>query len=166
MQLADVAAPVVALEPVERGVGEGFGGDAVAARDLGEDELGDERDVALALAQRRHVDEDDREPVVEVLAERALADLGQQILVRRRDDADVDVDRAVAADAGDPALLQRAEHLRLRVEAHVADLVEEERAAVGLLELPDALLRRARERCPSRARTARSRSARSGSRRS
>ena len=44
------------------------------------------------------------------------------------------------------ALLERAEHLGLRVEAHVADLVEEERAAVGLLELADALLRRARER--------------------
>src|SRR5690606_24117787 len=69
----------------------------------------------------------------------------EEVLVRGRDDADVDGDGAVAADAGDPALLERAEHLRLRVEAHVPDLVEEERPAVGLLELPDPLLRGAGE---------------------
>ena len=43
-------------------------------------------------------------------------------------------------------LLQHAQDLGLRALAHVADLVEEERAAVGLLEPADALLVRARER--------------------
>ena len=57
------------------------------------------------------------------------------VLVRRREHAHVDRDRLRSADARDDAVLQHAQHLGLRREAHVADLVEEERAAVGLLEL-------------------------------
>ena len=38
------------------------------------------------------------------------------------------------------------EQVRLHVRRHLADLVEEKRAAVGLLEAPDALLVGARER--------------------
>ena len=57
-----------------------------------------------------------------------------EILVGRGEHAHVDVDHVLAADADDLAGLQRAEHLGLRGEIHVADLVEEERAAVGLLE--------------------------------
>ena len=55
-------------------------------------------------------------------------------------------DRLRAADARHDAVLQHAQHLRLRGEAHVADLVEEQRAAVGLLELPGAIGDRAGER--------------------
>src|SRR5207247_844915 len=39
-----------------------------------------------------------------------------------------------------------AEHLGLRLRAHVADFVEEDGAAIGLLELADLLLGGARER--------------------
>ena len=42
--------------------------------------------------------------------------------------------RAVAADAVELAVGQHAQQARLQVERHVADLVEEQRAAVGLLE--------------------------------
>ena len=42
---------------------------------LHEEVLDQQRDVVLAVAQRRHVDVDDVEPVVEVLAEPALLDL-------------------------------------------------------------------------------------------
>ena len=49
-------------------------------------------------------------------------------------------------EALDLALLQHAQHLGLRLGAHVADFVEEDRAAVGLLELADLLLGRAGER--------------------
>ena len=44
--------------------------------------------------------------------------------------------RAVAADALELALLQHAQELRLQLERELADLVEEERAAVGELEAP------------------------------
>ena len=51
-----------------------------------------------------------------------------------------------AADARELALLQHAQQLRLQAERHVADLVEEEGAAGGGLELADAALGGAGER--------------------
>ena len=49
-----------------------------------------------------------------------------------------------AADRLDHLFLERAQHLGLRLQAHVADLVEEERPAVGQLELAAPVRRRAR----------------------
>ena len=43
-----------------------------------------------------------------------------------------------AADAVDLALLDGAQQLGLQADVHLADLVEQQRAAVGLLELADA----------------------------
>src|SRR5690606_1006727 len=51
-----------------------------------------------------------------------------------------------AADAHELALLEHAQQLRLRSARHLADLVEEERAAVGELEEAFALADRAGER--------------------
>ena len=67
-----------------------------------------------------------------------------EIAVRRGDHAHVDAFGAAAADLLDLALLQRAQDLGLGAQAHVADLVEEQRAAVGLRELAGAGLDRAR----------------------
>jgi hypothetical protein len=67
-------------------------------------------------------------------------------LVGRGDDADVDLDRLIAADALKRAALQDAENLRLRGRRHVADFVEEDGAVVALLELADALRGGAGER--------------------
>ena len=66
--------------------------------------------------------------------------------MRRRDDARVHRDLRAAAEARDDALLQHAQELGLHVERHVADLVEQDRAAGGELELARvALGARARE---------------------
>src|SRR5439155_1136976 len=54
-------------------------------------------------------------------------------------------DRIAAADTRELALLEHAQDLRLERERHVGDLVQEERAARGDLELADAPLDRARE---------------------
>ena len=51
----------------------------------------------------------------------------------RRDHANIDGDR-LAADRRDHALLQGPQDFRLHGERHVADLVEKERAAVGIAE--------------------------------
>ena len=58
--------------------------------------------------------------------------------MRRRDDAHVDRERLGAADALERALLEHAQQLGLRLGRHVADLVEEDRAAVRGLEAADA----------------------------
>ena len=71
------------------------------------------------------VDRNHVQPEEQVLAERAVGDRAREILVRRRDDAHVDADRLAAADALDLLRLDRAQQLRLRLGAQVADLVEE-----------------------------------------
>ena len=96
------------------------------------------RDVGAALAQRRQPDRRDVEAIEQILAEHALADQLRQVAVRRRDDADIGADRRAAADRGVFALLQHAQQPGLRLERHVADLVEKQRAALGLLEAADA----------------------------
>ena len=89
-----------------------------------------------ALAQRGQANRHDVEAVEEVLAERPAGDELLQIAVGRRDEAHVDADRLDAADALELALLQHAQELHLHLDRDLADLVEEERAAVGELEAP------------------------------
>ncbi len=71
---------------------------------------------------------------------------GRQVAVGRRDQPHVDAQRSCSTEALELVLLQHAQDLRLRARAHVADFVEEERAAVGLLEASDTLLVGAGER--------------------
>ena len=97
------------------------------------------RDVVLPLAQRRQVDVDDVQPVVEVLAEAALVHHLLEVAVGGRDDARVDADRLHAAEPHELALLHHAQQLGLRLVRDVADLVEEDAALVG--EVVEALLR-------------------------
>ena len=54
------------------------------------------------------------------------------------DQADVGTDRLAAAEALERLLLQNPQELRLGRQRYVPDLVEEQRAAVSLLEPPDA----------------------------
>ena len=57
-----------------------------------------------------------------------------EVAVGRGDDAHVDGDLLLPADRLDAALLERAQQLRLQIDRQLADLVEEQRAAVGALE--------------------------------
>ena len=87
--------------------------------------------------EREHV-----QPVVQVRRGSGPARRSRlQIAVRRRDHAHVDLERPRAADALELLLLQHAQQLRLHLERQLADLVEEQRAAVGELEAADAAAR-------------------------
>src|SRR4029079_12564627 len=96
------------------------------------DELGD---VFFPIAQRRGDDLDDFEPVVEVLAKVAGADHLLEIAVGGGEDAHVDGDAPPPAELLDLPFLQDAQELGLKGERDVADLVEEDGAAAGELEL-------------------------------
>ena len=72
LELADVARPVVAHQHLQRFRVDAFDLLLQLAREPAHEELGQRRDVFLAVAQRRHVDRDDVEPVEEVFAEAAL----------------------------------------------------------------------------------------------
>ena len=100
------------------------------------------RNVLAAIAQRRNGDRKHVEPVVQVATETTLPDFLGQVPIGRRDDADIDVDRARAAQPLDLALLQHAEQLGLELERQLADLVEQNRSPVRQLEA--ANLRRVR----------------------
>ncbi len=104
------------------------------------------RNVVDPLAQRRQVDLERVDAVNKVLAELALRDHLLQIAVRRTNDPHVDHRRLVLADAADFAALKHAEQLRLHRFGQFADLVEEDRAAVGDLEQAHAVLVGAGER--------------------
>ena len=100
-----------------------------------------------ALAQRGQLDAHLRDAEVKVAPERAGVHLAHEIAARRGDDAHVDLAvRVRAADALDAPLGERAQELRLHVDRELAELVEEDRAAVGLDERRDALVDRAGER--------------------
>ena len=91
-------------------------------------------DVLAALPQRGGMDPDDVQAVEEVLPERAGAHPRFEDLVRGGDDPDIDPDRHVAPDAIELSVGQHPQQARLELGRHVSDLVEEQRAAIGLLE--------------------------------
>ena len=88
----------------------------------------------------------DVQAVEQILAEAPGGDLGLDVPMRGGEDAHVDLDCLLAADALELALLQHAQQLELQARRHVADLVEEQRPLVGQLEAPELPLHRARER--------------------
>ncbi len=110
---------------------------AVAA----DEEVDEHRQVFDALAQRRQAHRNHVDAVEEVLAERAFLDGALEVDVGGGHQAERRAHGPRAADPLDLAFLDGAQQLGLQVRLEVADLVEEQRAAVGELELADPLLR-------------------------
>src|SRR5213079_1069266 len=75
-----------------------------------------------------------RQPVIQVLAKRLRLDHGWQVAVRGGDDPDADAHGPLPSDADHLSFLYNAEQAHLRRERELADLVQEQRPAVGLLE--------------------------------
>src|SRR5690606_40028757 len=105
----------------------------------GENALDDAADVA-ALAQGWQADSEAVDAVIEVLAKLAARDRIAQHAMRRAHQRDVDRDGLDRTHRRHAALLQHAQEARLHAQRHIADLVEEERAAVRLLDLADRTL--------------------------
>jgi hypothetical protein len=99
-----------------------------------EDEVGEHRDILPAIAQRRHPQFDDVQPVVEVVPELARLDAFAEALVRGADDPHVHRLFLRVAHLPDLLLLDGAEQLHLHRQGQVGHLVEEQRAAMGRLE--------------------------------
>ena len=86
-----------------------------------------------ALSQGRDIDHNNVKPVEQILAEPAGLDLVLEVAVRGGDDPDVDLARLGTADAAHLAVLERAEKLGLQIDRQLAELVEEQGAAVGAI---------------------------------
>src|SRR5438045_3618064 len=93
-------------------------------------------DVLAPIAQRRHGEMEHVEPVEQVEPEPARGHLRREVAIRRRHDAHVGAQVARPADAAEGHRLQYAQQLRLHGRGQLADLVEEQRPAVGDLEQP------------------------------
>src|SRR6266853_997842 len=145
-QLAHVARPVVGEEVGERLDRDRLGPLAVLGREHGHEVCDEGRQVLLPLTERRHLDRDDVQAVVEILPEPARRDALGQVLVGGGEDTDVHPDGVLAPHPLEGLLLESAQHLGLGLEAHVADLVKEEGALIGQLELAAPPRHRAGER--------------------
>ena len=95
---------------------------------------GQEEDVVSPVLKRRDGDLDHVQAIVEVLPEAAFLDQAEEVLVRRGEDPHVDFPGLSGADHADFLLLQHPQELDLHGEAGLADLVQEDRAAVRGLE--------------------------------
>ena len=104
--------------------------------------LGERHDVLAPVhCKAGTLEREDAEAIVQVLAEAAGEHVGLEIAVGRRDDAHVDTcacDRRRRARTPDSCKTRNS--LGLQIERDVADLVEEQRAAVGELEAARAIL--------------------------
>ena len=98
-QLADVAGPGIRLQRGHVVPGDRLDALAERLRELLDEAPDQQRNVLGPLAQRRHADREDVEPVVQVLAERPRRDQLLEIAVGRGDDPHVDVDRLRAPRA-------------------------------------------------------------------
>jgi hypothetical protein len=103
-------------------------------REVLEEATREDLDVARALAQRRHADHLEREAVVEVAEELAPLDLATQVRVGGGNDPGRRLPLPVPTDGREGPVLHHAQDLLLEGQGHVADLVEEERTPIGLLE--------------------------------
>src|SRR5207249_6715074 len=125
----------IVSDNLHRRVGNVFGLAAVSAGELLEILGAQRRHIFGVLPQRRHEEGNDVEPVEEVLAEVASLDLLLQVLVGGGDDADIYREVICGAERREALLLDNAQDLGLSAQAHIADFVQEKRAAMGLREL-------------------------------
>ena len=106
----------------------------VLPAELGQEVVDERRDVLAPVPQGRHPQFHDTEPVVEILPEGSGLDHQLQVAVGGGDDPGIHLDGLVAAHAADLLLLEHPQEAHLEARAGLADLVEEDRAAGGLLE--------------------------------
>src|SRR5271165_1185696 len=144
-ELANVAHPGLLLQLIHgrgRDAGDGL---VHGQRKFAHEVLDQRRNVFAALAQGRKLDVKDIQPVEEVGSERAVFDHSFEIFVGGGDAAEVYFDNLIAADASDLALLQYAQQVSLRLQADIANLVEEYRAPFGDFEFSFLAILRAGE---------------------
>ena len=88
------------------------------------------------MSERRKLDGDHVNPIVELLAKLPLDGGLAKITIRRRHESHVHVDETGAAHATDLPLLQHAQQLDLKAQGQLADLIEKEGAPMCRLHEP------------------------------
>ena len=133
-QLPHIAGPAETPERAIGFLGQTLGLHAELAGAALQEMARQQRHVLDPLAQGRQTQPDHIEAMKEVFAEQSLADPILEILMGGGDDPDIGAHRLMTAH---PVVLAIGEHPQqagLQVLRHVADLVQEQRAALGLFE--------------------------------
>src|SRR5262245_39670062 len=102
---------------------------AEAFAGLPEEEGAQMRDLFAPVAERRNVNPDYVQAVIEVLAEFPLLDALLEVRVGRREHPHIYGLRTRLANRHHLALLEKPQQFRLDIEREVADLIEKQRAA-------------------------------------
>src|SRR5262245_61216792 len=134
LQLANVAGPVVALERVNVLRCQRWCRHPMFLRHPRNGVGGQLWDVVFSGAERRQLEREDIQQIVQVLAKSAGADFVAEILIGRRNHPDVTGPRDVFADSLVLPLLQHTQELRLQLDRQLADFVEKNRPAVRRLK--------------------------------
>ena len=98
--------------------------------------LGEHRDIGYPITQRRHLDWEHIEPIVQIHAEFALVHQMLQILVRRRDNPHIGLHAGITAHPLERMLLQHPQQFYLHGQGHITNLVQEQSAALGEFKAP------------------------------
>ena len=134
LKLADVSGPVVVLHQTDGASGEQFRGVVEDFCIMVDEVVDQDGQIGDSLAQGWQIDGHCVDAEEEIQAEGAVFDLVAEIAVGGRDEAGGDGAGLVAADPDEGAILQDLEELGLNCKIEAADLIEEERAVVGLLD--------------------------------
>src|ERR1041384_3373091 len=96
------------------------------------DEMQDQRfEVRRAVPERRYVDRKNIQAMKQVVAEGAVRNHLLQVAIGSGNYPNADGDLSIFADREHLIFLQDAEQLRLQRQVQVADLVQEQHAAIG-----------------------------------
>ena len=98
------------------------------------EELDKPRNIFSSLAQRRELNVDDIEPVIQIFSEFAFVDQLFQVHIGRRNNTSIDFDGIDASEAHEFLFLNDAQKLRLCFKADRSNFVEEDRPLIGDLE--------------------------------
>src|SRR6185437_888529 len=134
-QFAHIAWPGISHEHINRVFTDFTRPAAVSGRKFLQEVPGQQRNVLLALTKGSHVKRNYVETIKKVFAEVAARDFILQVLIGGSDHAYIHLDSFIIAHASELLLIQLAQHLGLGFQAHVADLVQKQRALVRLFEL-------------------------------
>src|SRR5262245_24677667 len=102
--------------------------------------LGKQGNVFTTFTQRRQGDRNDVEAIVEILAKDAFLHHVFKICARGGDNPHINLDRRITANALELAFLYDTQQFYLERDRHITNLIQEDRAPVGLLEFADARL--------------------------
>ena len=102
-------------------------------------------DIFKSFTQRRQADRHNIQAIEQVFAEQPLADLVAQIAVRCSHDSHIGLDGLAPTHRGELTFLQNAQQAGLRFWRHIADFIQEQRAAGGLFKPANAAIERTSE---------------------